>query len=506
MAEGIRRLAAIMLTDLVGYTALMGADETRAIAVAERSRELIATRVAAHGGRCVEHEGDGTLSTFPSAVEAAGCAAEIRAAVSREGIALRIGLHVGDVIDSGGRIVGDGVNVTARICALAGAGEIYVSEAVYDQIRNQPGLAARRIGAPRLKNVSRPIPVWSIETLGEAARDHRPYRRLRRTAARSIGGALLAAILVLTARPDLRNALVARMIGIFPSVIAPRLDREIGFARSADGTRIAYASVGKGQPIVQVQAWATHVEYGPLAPPDRLRSILANHRIVYYDGRGFGLSERGVLHGLERQVQDLEAVVEAARLDRFALWGISGGSAAAIEFTVRHPQRVSHLILYGTMLRQPLDDESFSATLALIRNHWGSREPAFRNYFQSLFAPDATDLQMRVFEEVCAIVAKRDDVAAFWESSRGLDETETARKVRVPTLVLHRRGDVLVPFEMGLEVASLIPGARFVALERRNHVFLPGDEEGDRAFAEMEAFVSETGGTLVPAAGAPLVR
>jgi len=495
MPEAGRRLTAIMFTDLVGYTALMGADEARALQIVERSRELIRGCVGEHAGRCLEYEGDGTLSTFGSAVEAVTCAAEIQSAALAEDLRIRIGLHVGDVIESGDRIVGDGVNVASRVCGLAEAGDIYVSETVYDQVRNQAGIEATRIGTPKMKNVNRSIVVWALRSAAEGGdievRESvaRSWGRKLRTLGAVIVVAMLVMVGVFALKPDLIYALVAKAVLRIPGAMAPIVDRDIGFVRSADGTRIAYASVGTGPPVVQAQVWSTHLEYGPIGPPGRLSSFLQHHRMIYYDGRGFGLSERGVEHSAAKRVEDLEAVIDAAGLDRFALWGFSAGTKTAMAYAARHPERVSHLILYGTILRKPLDDETFAATSSLISKHWGTHEPAYRNYFVSLIAPDATDLQLGMFNELMSMWGTAEDAAGLW-NGLGDDASEIARRIRVPTLVMHRRDDVLVPFQLGLDTAGLIPDARFVAFEGKNHAFLPGEAEGDRAIDVIEEFIA----------------
>jgi class 3 adenylate cyclase/pimeloyl-ACP methyl ester carboxylesterase len=494
-----RRLVAILFTDMVGYTALMGTDERAAIATVEHSRALIGERVEAHGGNALEHEGDGTLSTFPSAVEAVSAALEIQDAAGAEEIALRIGIHVGDVMESETRVVGDGVNVASRVCALANAGEIFVSETVYDQVRNRPELVATRIGPQQLKNVNREVVVWRLtEESGDAAGAgaSAPAAALARWRSRSGRPTLLALALVTVAAltlgfdAELRNTLAARaVVGL--GLGQPDLDREIGFTTSKDGTRIAWASVGQGSPVVQVQVWATHLEYGPLGPPDALSDFLERHRVIYYDGRGFGLSQRGVEHSYERRIEDLEAVIAAAGLDRFAMWGISAGTAVAVGYVAQNPERVTKLVLYGSVLRQPLDDETFLATEALIRGHWGSEEAVFRDYFRGLLAPDVTDFQMAVFEQFLGQNGTAEDAAEFWKSAIGGDVRPLAAQITTPTLLQHRREDVLVSLELGLEAASLIPDSQLVTFSGRNHVFMPGEAEGRRSIESIEEFLSQ---------------
>ena len=485
-----------MFTDVVGYTALMGRDENLAIASVQQSRALIKARVEAHAGHFREYEGDGTLSTFASAVEAVAAATEIREAGTD--LNLRIGVHDGDIVETGDQIMGDGVNVAARICALADGGQVYVSDTVYDQVRNQSGMQARNVGTPAMKNVSRAIVVWSIgetgerpdDTSGPVASASSALRPLRRGA--FVAAGLIAAIaLALTVNVDFRYSIGAKLALAIPGGAALDLEREISFTESADGTRIAWATVGQGTPVVQVQVWATHVEYGPLGPRDALPDFLEGHQIVYYDGRGFGLSERGVEHSFDKRLQDLEAVVEASGLDRFAMWGFSGGTPTAIAYAAKHPERVTRLVLYGTVLRQPLDDETLTATLALTSKHWGSSEQVFRDYFRGLMIPDASEFEMRVFEAFSAKSGSGEDAFAFMSEAFRIDVSDLARQIRVPTLVLHRRDDVLVPFELGVETAGLIPGAKFEAFTGKNHVFLPRDAEGTRAMNVIAAFIDD---------------
>jgi pimeloyl-ACP methyl ester carboxylesterase len=486
-----------MFTDVVGYTAMMGRDEKLALASVEQSRALIRARVEAHAGRFLDYEGDGTLSTFASAVEAVAAATEIRDAAGD--LNLRIGVHVGDVIENGDQIMGDGVNVAARICALADSGQVYVSDTVYDQVRNQSGMQARCVGTPSMKNVHREIVVGSIGesdersgigsgTVAPASSALRPLRRAALVAA----GLVAVLALVLTVNVDLRYSIGAKLALAIPGAAALDLEREISFAESADGTRIAWATVGQGMPVVQVQVWSTHVEYGPLGPRDALPDFLEGHQVVYYDGRGFGLSERGVEHSFDKRLQDLEAVVEASGLDQFAMWGFSGGTPTAIAYAAKHPERVTRLVLYGTVLRQPLDDETLAASLTLIRKHWGSNEPVFRDYFRGLMVPDATEFEMHVFEEFFAKSGSGEDAYAYMAEAFKMDVSDLARQVRVPTLVLHRRDDVLVPFELGVETASLIPGAKFEAFTGKNHVFLPSDAEGARAMNVIADFIDDS--------------
>jgi len=201
--------------------------------------------------------------------------------------------------------------------------------------------------------------------------------------------------------------------------------------------------------------------------------------LVRFDGRGMGLSDRRVSdYSLEAQVRDLEAVVDALGFERFALYGISQGGPTAITYAVRHPKRVSHLILYGSFARF-LDTEEgrqqADAMFTLIRQGWGSDVPAFRQLFTSLFIPDADIDAIRAFNELERVSASADNVVGLMTALLDIDVTQLLPQVTVPTLVIHRRGDAVVPFESGRELATGIPGARFLPLDGRNHWPLPNE-------------------------------
>ena len=132
-----RKLAAIMFTDMVGYTSLMQKDEVQARELVQNHREIIKPLIEKHAGEVIQYVGDGTFSTFGSAIEAVNCAAEIqRHLLDVKGISVRIGLHVGDVVVEGEEVYGDGVNVASRLEPLAEPGGIFISGRVYDDIND----------------------------------------------------------------------------------------------------------------------------------------------------------------------------------------------------------------------------------------------------------------------------------------------------------------------------------------------------------------------------------
>ncbi len=253
------------------------------------------------------------------------------------------------------------------------------------------------------------------------------------------------------------------------------MEQQIRFCTTSDGIRIAYATVGQGPPVVRVLGWFTHVEYEWENPRWRrvYEGLAARLSLTRYDGRGMGLSDREVSdYSIDACVRDLEAVVDALGHEKVALYGLSQGGPTAITYAVRHPERVSHLIVYGSFARFPVPSERLETSLALIRQGWGSDVPAHRQFFTGLFMPDGDMEAIQAFNEMQKISASADNVVALLKALGQFEVTDLLPKVSVPTLLIHRRGDAIVPFEFGRELAAGIPGANFLPLDGRNHAFL----------------------------------
>jgi len=291
------------------------------------------------------------------------------------------------------------------------------------------------------------------------------------------------------------------------------MNQQIRFATSPDGIRLAYAIHGTGPPLVKVANWLSHLEFDWHSPVWRhwLTELGRDHAVIRYDERGSGLSDRAVPDfTFDAWIRDLEAVVDAAGLDRFSLFGMSQGGAVAIAYAVRHPERVSHLVLYGAysrgrLARDPSAEQRAEAELLLqlTRVGWGTSNPAFRRVFTMLFFPDATPDHAAAFDELQRVSSSPEDAVRFRRVFHGIDVTALVPRVRVPTLVLHARDDGMVPFDEGRRLASLIPGARFVSLEGRNHILLSDEPAWPTFLAEVRAFLATTGPTprAVPARG-----
>jgi pimeloyl-ACP methyl ester carboxylesterase/DNA-binding CsgD family transcriptional regulator len=281
----------------------------------------------------------------------------------------------------------------------------------------------------------------------------------------------------------------------------PPFAQEVRFTNSADGTRLAWAAHGKGYPLVRAAHWLTNIDLDWQTPMWRpwFDAVGARCRFHRYDSRGCGLSDRNATDAsLDVLVADLEAVVDAARLERFALLGTSQGGAISITYAARHPERVSHLILLGAFARGPLQRnptpeelEAFQAELKLIEVGWGLDNPVYRRLFTNRLFPNATPEQEQSFNDLQRMSCSAQQAAHIVSSFSAIDASPHLSQVSCPTLVLHTRGDMCAPFDEGVYLASKIPGARLVPLETTSHVPTAGEPSFARVIEEIEFFLEQ---------------
>jgi pimeloyl-ACP methyl ester carboxylesterase/DNA-binding CsgD family transcriptional regulator len=285
--------------------------------------------------------------------------------------------------------------------------------------------------------------------------------------------------------------------------------QQIRFCRSFDGTRIAYSLTGEGPAIVRSPHWLSHVEYewdSPLWRP-WIDEMARSYTYLCMDERACGLSDWNVKDiSFEAWVRDFEAVIDAAGMPRFALFGASQGASIAIEYAVRHPQRVSHLVLLGGYgrgwLRRGLPPErvaELEALLKLVEVGWGREDPAYRQIYSTQFIPGATLEELQSLSELQRRSCSAENAVRIIQAMFEIDVTQSAPQVRCPTLVLHARGDRRAPFEEGRILASLIPGSRLVPLETDNHILLKREPAFARFFEELRLFIPSGRGST-PAA------
>lgn len=193
-------------------------------------------------------------------------------------------------------------------------------------------------------------------------------------------------------------------------------------------------------------------------------------------------------------------MIDATGLKRFVLFGMAGGGAKAVSYAVRHPDRVSHLVLYGSPACARLADrptpkqlEEAETRLRAIELGWPNALPAYGQFYASLQIPDAAPEVFRSFNELLRQVTSAPQMIALLRGYFQVDVRDVMPKIDCPTLVMHAREDSTIPFEQGRTAAALIPGARFVPIESRNHILL----EQEPAWQQ---FVEAVDGFLAPAA------
>lgn len=276
----------------------------------------------------------------------------------------------------------------------------------------------------------------------------------------------------------------------------------IDFCTSRNGTRIAYALAGKGVPLVKAANWLTHLAYDRTNPiwQHWVTELSRDRMLVRYDERGCGLSDRDVPElSFDSWVDDLEAVVDAAGIDRFALFGMSQGGAVAIAYAARHPERVTQLVLCGAYARgrylrscSIAEIEEYEMAIALAQRGWERDNPAFRQMFATLLCPDGAPKQHDAFTEMMRLSTTGTQFVRFMQEFATIDVRALAPRVRCPTLVVHARNDGGVPFEEGRLLASIIRDCRFVPVESRNHILLEHEPAWGHFVEALRAFLPVT--------------
>ena len=284
-----------------------------------------------------------------------------------------------------------------------------------------------------------------------------------------------------------------------PIATGDPLAQAITFCRTRDDVGIAMSSVGEGAVLVKTANWLNHLEHDWQSPvwSPMWRRLASRFRLLRYDGRGCGLSDRDVadisVAGFDR---DLEAVIDASKIDRFALLGLSQGVAAAVSYAARYPERVSHLILYGGYAQgrnrrgSPADAATAQTLLAMMQEGWGKPDSAFMRAFSTLYLSDTSRAHVAWFADLQRLSTSGEVAARLRVACDDIDILDLLPQVKVPTLVVHARRDNVSPLEQGRILAAKIPGARFVTLESENHIPVPDDPAWPQLLSEIEAFAA----------------
>ncbi|MDO6590529.1 alpha/beta hydrolase [Loktanella sp. D2R18] len=276
--------------------------------------------------------------------------------------------------------------------------------------------------------------------------------------------------------------------------------QSVEFCKAKDGVRIAYATVGSGPPLVKAANWLNHLELDWESPiwGDTFQALAANHTFIRYDERGNGLSDWEVPEiSFPSFLNDLETVVDSQGLDRFPLLGMSQGCAVSIDYAVRHPGRVSALVLIGGYASgwrigmSKEDQEQREAVLTLTRLGWGTSNPAYRHIFSQTFMPDADAERLAWFDDFQRQTTSPENAVRFQQAFGDIDVRHLLSQVQAPTLVIHARKDQRIPLDYGRELAVEIPNARLVTLESRSHIILGDEPAWKVCMDEIHDFLAE---------------
>ena len=300
-------------------------------------------------------------------------------------------------------------------------------------------------------------------------------------------------------RVGYRFAAAVAAAGPPPPTASAVARQELRYCRTSDGVRLAYATTGNGPPLVKASNWLTHLDFEWGSPIWRhwYTALSRHHQLVRYDERGNGMSQRDVADvSFDTWVRDLETVVDAAGLDRFPLLGISRGGPIAIAYAVKHPERVTQLVLYGAFaagtnhVGTPQQLEARRALTSLMRLGWGLNNPAFCKTFTCRFIPEATPEHEQWFDELQRVSTSPENAARLMERDDDIDVRPLLTHVKAPTLVIHCDRDGAVSPEKGRLLAAEIPGARYVSLPSANHLMLEDEPAWSMFLEELGLFLN----------------
>ncbi len=278
-----------------------------------------------------------------------------------------------------------------------------------------------------------------------------------------------------------------------------RAAQQIRYCTSPDGVRIAHASTGSGPPLVKAANWLTHLDLEWDSPiwAHWIDALSARHHLIRYDERGCGMSDWDVRDfSLDAWVEDLELVVDSVGLERFPLLGLSQGGAVALAYAVRHPERVSRVVLVGAYARgrlaraaTPEEREEAALDMQVGRVGWRRDDPAYRQVFASQFLPDADRDRWNAFNALQRATTSTDNVVRFLDTFANLDVSALAAQVACPTLIVHARDDRRVPTSQARELAALIPDSRVHLLDSGNHIVMADEPAWPELVQELDEFL-----------------
>lgn len=274
----------------------------------------------------------------------------------------------------------------------------------------------------------------------------------------------------------------------------------IRFCRTADGTRVAWAATGEGPPLVRTANWLSQMDLERTMPEFThwFEGLTRGRRLIRYDERGYGLSDWMTGFTLDEWIEDLDAVADAAGLDRFPLLGISQGGPLAVAYAARRPERVSRLVLNAAYARGRLaqagnaaERDEAALDLKLTLAGWHAQNHSYQRFFGAQFFADDTPQKWDAFTRFQRRSVSTANGARFLEEQSRLDVVDLAQRVQCPALIVHSRDDPRVPLSQATELAELIPDSRLIVLDGRNHLLTADEPAWPRFLDALYAFLAE---------------
>lgn len=461
-----RKLLAVVAADMVGFSRLVENDEIRILSrQKEYFNEIIKPEIEKFHGEIIKTTGDGFLATFESSLDAVESTTNIQKIINlREQtqsndkrIWFRIGINVGDVVLDDGDIFGNSVNIASRLESIADAGDICITSDIFQNIKNLKSFEISHLGKQHLKNISQKVDVYKIKINFEEINQNKVNELLTEA------------------------------------------NQEIRYCSSKDNTIIAYAKVGNGPPLLKAPNFMSSLEHDWRSPiwMHLYRFLAEGHTLVRFDQRGNGSSDLDPLEiTFNSFVEDMEAVVNESKIDKFPILGVSQGCAVSIAYAIRNPNKVSHLILIGGFARgkgkrgDPSYEEKSKMEQTMILSGWEDENPAFRQYFTTSMIPEGTKEQMDSFNNIMKITTSAKNAAKISSVNDQIDVSDILLKLEVPTLIFHCTDDARVPISEGKFMAANIKNSKFIPIKSKNHVLLETEQGWDLFKEEVTKFLN----------------
>ena len=460
-----RKLLAVVAADMVGFSRLVENDEINILSrQKEYFNEIIEPEIKKFQGEIIKTTGDGFLATFVSSLDAVESTTNIQKIINfREKtqsndkrIWYRIGINIGDVVLDDDDIFGNSVNIASRLESIADAGDVCITSEIFQNIKNLKSFDISHLGEQHLKNISQKVDVYKIKI------NHEEHNQNK-------GNELLT-----------------------------EANQEIRYCSSKDNTIIAYAKLGNGPPLLKAPNFMSSLEHDWRSPiwMHLYRFLAEGNTLVRFDQRGNGSSDLDPLEiTFNSFVEDMEAVVNESKIDKFPILGVSQGCAVSIAYAIRNPNKVSHLILIGGFSRgkgqrgDPSYEEKSKMEQTMILSGWEDENPAFRQYFTTSMIPEGSKEQMDSFNNIMKITTSAKNAAKISSVNDQIDVSDILLKLEVPTLIFHCTDDARVPISEGKFMAANIKNSKFVPIKSKNHVLLETEQGWDLFKDEVTKFL-----------------